>query len=101
MKIVENPTRDSWSSLTKRPAKKATDLGSVVSEVFDEVQKNGDAALKAYTAKFDKVQLDSLKVRQAEMDASVGIISQELKDAMQLAKQNIKTFHASQFTSKK
>ena len=100
MKIVENPTRDSWSSLTKRPAKKATDLGNVVSEVFDEVQKNGDAALKAYTAKFDKVQLDPLKVSQAEMDASVGIISQELKDAMQLAKQNIKTFHASQFTSK-
>ena len=59
MNIVENPTRDTWGSLTKRPAKEAADLGSLISEVFEEVQKNGDAALKSYTARFDKVEIET------------------------------------------
>lgn len=101
MNIIENPTRDTWGSLTKRPSKKETDLGSIISEVFEEVQKKGDKALKSYTAQFDKVEIEELQVSRAEIEAADALVSAELKEAMELAKQNIKIFHASQFIPKK
>ena len=42
----------------------------VVSEIIAEVVKNGDAALKAYAEKFDRVRLESLEVSKQEIDAA-------------------------------
>lgn len=101
MKIIKNPSKDQWASLTKRPAKKADDLGKIIDEVFENVQNNGDAALKEYSLKFDKANLTNLKVSAAEIENAAAQVSDELKEAMALAKQNVKVFHASQFISKK
>ncbi|WP_139959059.1 histidinol dehydrogenase [Flavicella sediminum] len=101
MEIVKNPARENWASLTQRPAKKAADLGKIISEVFENVQMNGDQALKEYTLKFDKVKLQNLQVTEEETLKGVAQVSEDLKAAMDLAKENIKIFHASQFISKK
>ncbi|MEI6866166.1 histidinol dehydrogenase [Flavicella sp.] len=101
MKIVNNPPRDIWKSLTERPAKEVLDLKKIINEVFENVEENGDKALKEYTLKFDKVNLRSLKVSEEEINQGVALVSEELKEAIALAKQNIKIFHASQFISKK
>lgn len=100
MNITINPTRDNWADLTTRPVKKAADLSKIISEVFDEVQLNGDKALFTYTEKFDKVALKDLKVSQSEIESASGQLSQELKDAIALAKNNIEVFHSSQIIEK-
>ena len=101
MKITKNPTKDQWNELTTRPAKKADDLGKIISEVFDEVALKGDKALYSFTEKFDKAVLKELKVSKEEINQGASQVSDELKAAIDLAKQNVKIFHASQFIYKK
>lgn len=86
----------------ERPHKDAAELGSVVFGVLDDIKKRGDEAVREYEQKFDKVQLDSLKVSDEEIAEAESLISDELKAALVLAHRNISTFHSSQcFESKK
>jgi histidinol dehydrogenase len=101
MNTTDNPSRKHWAVLTQRPTKKSNDLDKVIGEVFDEVKKNGDAALRTYTARFDNVVLKDLKVSQEEIDASAALVSEDLKNAIALAKHNIEVFHRSQIMPKK
>lgn len=101
MKTYINPLKNTWAEITQRPAKEANTLGATVKGVFDNVKINGDQALKNYTEKFDGVVLSDLKVTQQEIDNAIPLVSQELKDAIVLAKNNVETFHASQKIEKK
>ncbi len=101
MKIIKNPKRTCWASILERPTFTTESLDLVVSEVFDAVQKNGDAALKEYTKKFDKVLIEDLKVSTDEIKALKSLVSDGLKQAIQLAKNNIEIFHSSQKVEKK
>ena len=64
MEIIKYPRREEWSSLIKRPALDVTTLFDTVRTVLDEVREQGDAAVKAYEEKFDKVLLSSLQSRK-------------------------------------
>ena len=55
MKIINNPHRKNWTKLLKRPTFTTTSLEGTVKEVFDEVKKNGDNALRKYTQRFDNI----------------------------------------------
>ena len=57
-----------WKELLSRPALSVEGLYERVQAVLDTVRKGGDQALKDYEQQFDKVQLDSLAVSQAELD---------------------------------
>ncbi len=84
----------------KRPTQAIADIEQKVNTIFKEVQEEGDHVLKVYTKKFDKVVLDDLKVSKMEMEEAKTQVSSELKDAIQLAKTNIETFHKAQITDK-
>ncbi|ANW95545.1 histidinol dehydrogenase [Wenyingzhuangia fucanilytica] len=101
MKTYNNPAKNTWAEITKRPAKEANTLGATVKAVFDDIKENGDVALKQYTQKFDGVTLSDLKVSQQEIDQAIPLVSQELKDAIVLAKNNVEKFHTSQKIEKK
>lgn len=102
MQIITNPDKSEWSTLLSRPHRDVTELRQTVSSVLEDVRTGGDAAVKAYEQKFDKVQLDSLAVTQAEMDEAEAAVSQELRTALEHAHANIHRFHASQqFTGQK
>ena len=101
MKAYINPTKSTWKAIVQRPAKEANMLGATVKAVFDDIKKDGDKALKAYTQKFDGVSLSALRVSQQEIDNAIPLVSQELKDAIVLAKNNVEKFHASQKIEKK
>lgn len=101
MKLYKNPNRRDWKKLLERPKFTSESIDAVVNEVFDEIQENGDLAVKAFTQKFDKVELDDLKVSNKEIQESLLLVSEELKKAIQLAKNNIETFHTSQKTVRK
>jgi histidinol dehydrogenase len=100
MNKIYNPKSETWSSILERPTKTVDDIEATVKEIFKEVQKKGDAALAKYTSLFDGVSIDQLEVSKAEIDEAIATISSELKEAIRLAKTNIKKFHSAQKTER-
>lgn len=97
MKTYIQPQISDWAELTTRPTKEAKDLQKIVLEVFDKIKTEGDKALVDFTAQFDKVQLTNLFVTSQEIDEANELISNDLKEAIQLAASNIEKFHSAQF----
>ena len=88
--------------MIERPHKEANELSSIVGGVLADIRQRGDAAVKEYEQKFDKVNLTTLKVTDEEIREAETLVSAELKAALQKAHQNIKTFHEAQrFVGKK
>lgn len=101
MKQFNYPNISEWKDLCERPLQNQKNLESQIKEVFSEVKNNGDKALKFFTAKFDKVSLQDLKVSENEIIEAENLVSEELKSAIKLASENIRTFHSSQQEEKK
>ena len=80
----------------ERPHLDISQLSDVVNGVLNEVRKKGDEAVKKYEERFDHAQLSSLQVSEEEMAEAGQQLSEQLKEAIILAHQNIKTFHESQ-----
>lgn len=96
MKIYRYPTKDTWKDLLKRPVLEQKEISGLIAEIFTEVEKKGDKALIAFNKKFDKAETPSLQVSDAEIQEAENQIQDELKQAIQQAKENISIFHASQ-----
>ncbi|MBQ0104385.1 MAG: histidinol dehydrogenase [Prevotellaceae bacterium] len=80
----------------ERPHKDAAELGATVRGVLNDIKSRGDDAVKEYELKFDKVQLNALKVTDEEIEEAEKLVSDELRDALVLAHKNICAFHSSQ-----
>ena len=65
-----------------------------VYDIIADVRTNGDAALKAYSEKFDGVSIEDFKVPQEEINAAYESLSDDLKAALLKAKANITEFHS-------
>ncbi|MFV8343237.1 histidinol dehydrogenase [Flavobacterium sp. XS2P39] len=100
MNKIYNPKPETWSSILERPTKTLDDIEATVKEIFKEVQKKGDVAVAKYTSLFDGVSLNEIEVTKAEIDKAIASISSELKEAIALAKSNIKKFHSAQQTER-
>ena len=72
------------------------DVEATVSEIIEEVRKNGDSALKLFTKKFDGADLDSLIVSDEEIETAWNSISDKYKAVLQQAYENIKEYHSQQ-----
>ena len=96
MKTILYPKREEWEEIVERPHLDVSQLTATVRSVLDDIKARGDEAVKEYEQKFDRVQLDKLAVSQAEMDEAETLVDAELKAAIQLAHDNIKTFHESE-----
>jgi len=99
MKYIKNPPQKDWEQLAERPVFDHKNLTGIVGDVINQVRKEGDAALKRLTQQFDKVTLDSLTVTKQEVEEAVGLLSEELKSAINVAKNNIEAFHQTQTCS--
>lgn len=97
MKLYNNPKKEEWSSILARPTQSATNLEATVNEIFSAIQKEGDAAVKRYTEKFDGIITPQLKVSKDELLQAGEQLSDELKTAIQKAAENIRKFHEVQF----
>lgn len=96
MQIILYPNKAEWGTYLERPHRDASELGSVVRGVLADVKERGDAAVRDYEEKFDKVRLADLAVSEAEMQEAEALVDAELKGAIQLAHDNIKKFHEAQ-----
>lgn len=68
----------------------------IVADIIATVRERGDAALREYTERFDKVALDELRVSAAEIDAALESVEPEFLRVLHEAADNIRTFHAAQ-----
>lgn len=96
MKIFSYPTEEQVREIITRPTKDAKDLTATVSAVLARIQSEGDQAVLDFERQFDKVELTSLAVTEAEFEAAESLVSEELKSALQLAHTNIARFHEAQ-----
>ena len=99
MKQYRNPIRSDWKKLTARASASYASLEPLAKEVFENVRLNGDTSLSAYTLKFDDVSLDSFQVSPKETAAAESRVPQSLKNAIEIARNNILTFHKAQKTT--
>ncbi len=100
MQISNNPKKETWSEILKRPTQTVNDIEATVKEIFAEVSSKGDDAVIKYTNLFDGVKPKSLMVSKSEIKNAEKFVSKELKEAIQLAKKNIETFHNAQKTER-
>ena len=100
MKTIINPSKESWGQLLKRPTQTVDDIEKTVNQVFADVQRNRDNAINKYTQLFDGVSLESVIVSTDEIETAISQVSDDLKEAIQVAKENISAFHNAQKTGK-
>ena len=96
MQIIKYPPKDQWSEILKRPSLNFDSLFDQVKNTLDEVRHHGDAALRNFTRKFDKVEVDALKATKEKITDAIKLVSTELKEAIEMARRNIWKFHSEQ-----
>ena len=96
MKTYINPNGEQWNELAKRKTVATADLNETVKAVFNDIQKNRSKAVKKYTSYFDGVSIENFAVTPSEIENAVAQIPTELKNAIQVAADNISKFHSSQ-----
>lgn len=102
MNIIRYPEKANWNELLARPVLNTETLNDTVCKILSHIRKEGDKAVLEYEEKFDKVRLSSLCVTEEEFAKAEKEVSIELKAAIMLAWNNIRTFHESQrFIGKK
>lgn len=67
-----------------------------VNEILAAVEKDGDAALYAYAARFDKVELDSLVVSEQEIAEAFAKVDADYIEILKKAVTNISEYHTMQ-----
>jgi histidinol dehydrogenase len=96
MKVINNPEREDWKELVKRPQSDNSGMFASVRSILDDVRADGDQAVRSYTQKFDGVELQHLHVSASALEEAGNLLSPELKAAIQRAKNNIEQFHRAQ-----
>jgi len=81
--------------------KRSVDSGTeeqreAVKKIIADVRRSGDAAVMAYTEKFDLVTLSSIKVERSEIEAAYKEMNDSLVAIIQEAANNIQRYHAKQ-----
>ena len=69
---------------------------SVVAEILENVRNLGDMALKDYSKRFDKADIEEIRVSEAEITAAYDAVDTQLLETIRKSKQNIWSFHEKQ-----
>lgn len=96
MKIYKYPYGEAIQEILQRPALDYSMLEEKITPILLDVKKNGDKALRKYTAEFDKVNLEKIEVSDQEKYFALNQVDTNLFDAIKLAADNITTFHKKQ-----
>jgi histidinol dehydrogenase len=80
----------------QRPSVDSSILEETVKNILREVKAEGDNAVKKFTLQFDKVSINKLRISDEEIDEAEKLVSDDLKQAIATAKNNIERFHTAQ-----
>ncbi|MBD5259166.1 MAG: histidinol dehydrogenase [Barnesiella sp.] len=96
MEIYEYPDAGRRKELCRRNLREEDTVRGIVLDVINNVSEHGDAALREYALKFDKVAIDNLRVSEAEIEEAVAKVSPKVAAAIEAAARNIEKFHCAQ-----
>lgn len=96
MKTYINPSRNSWNDLLQRPLFSVGELENQVQAILSDIRMSGVHAIRKYTDKFDGVFIRNFAVQQQEIENAISLVDESLKQAIQVAAQNIQKFHETQ-----
>ena len=82
--------------LKERSANSGKKVDEAVAEIVETVRKNGDAAVRAYTERFDGSVPEKMVIDQADMQELVKDCDPAFVEALKKAAANIRDFHARQ-----
>lgn len=87
-----------FDALVNDRRESASDVSADVAAIIARVKVDGDAALADYTAKFDRFDLDTSgwSISKAECAAAYAALAPDLRDALDLAADRIRAYHAAQ-----
>lgn len=74
----------------------AVDVTGIVTDIISQVRTRGDAALREYSERFDKVKLSSFEVTAEEMCEAESLVDPEFIRILSEAAENIRAFHRRQ-----
>lgn len=94
MKIYEKSLNE-MKKIVARYTEQTIDfeIEKTVSEIIQNVAQNGDQAVRNYERKFDSVNLADFSIPAFQLDQALDSIDEDLRAALELAKQNITSFH--------
>jgi histidinol dehydrogenase len=95
------PNPESWEEICARPSINDEILTKKVQEISTKVKEEGDKALFYYNKLYDGFTDDKLQCEAIELDECENLVTNELKEAINLAKRNIEIFHKAQFEAVK
>lgn len=86
------------SKLENRASSPSEEIIKTVTDIIEDVKKNGDTALLSYTEKFDKVKLtpETLEMSRSELEKQAEKVPEELKKTIRRACENIRKYHEKQ-----
>lgn len=96
MQIIKYPRPSTYKEILARPVLDTTEIESRVAPILQAVRAQGDQALLDFTAKFDRIHLDTLAVSAGEFSEAEVLVPDELKNAINIAYGNIFKFHEAQ-----
>ena len=88
--------KETANDLIKRSQADISEVLNIVSDILKDVKENKDEAVKRYTAKFDKAELDDLQVSEDEIKEAYDNLDENLIEALKRASANIEKFHKAQ-----
>ena len=96
--IRDTDFEKSFQSFLNTKRENAPDVAATVSDILENVRKNGDKAVLEYTAKFDRLNLtpETMRVTPEEIEKAVAACDKETLDALYLAAERIEAFHEKQ-----
>lgn len=98
VKLNRETKENLLNDLLKRSPNNYGQFESTVNEIIGNVRENGDKALFAYTAEFDKFQLtaENIRVTRAEIEEAYTKLDAKLIEVIRQSAENIRAFHAKQ-----
>ncbi len=96
IQLIKFPLKENYSKILERPALDALELDETILSIFQNIERNGDMALREFTEKFDKREIKEILYSKEEIDELASKTPKDLQDAIKQAANNIEKFHASQ-----
>lgn len=91
MKYGQVPNSEIFARVTP-----TVDVAGIVTDILYDVRKNGDQAVFAYCAKFDKAELTTLEVSKQEIEEALTLVEPDFLEILKEAAANIRAFHSRQ-----
>lgn len=98
VKLTDETKRGILEDLLKRSPNQYGEYEAVVADIIENVKKDGDKAVFAYTKKFDKFDLneENIKVTAEEIKEAYAQMDGKLVDVIKKSAENVRAYHAKQ-----